>query len=172
MITSRKRPKGRKNYYNKAVPVDSWRSHNASNNLLPITVEKINSGRLVYTYDIEVEDRHEFVAQGMLISNSAIWAGLHWNHKDTFKFIALKDWSPEVAAMKRKDFNFAAPMDMTNVSTILDDLFFTAYYDKTHELHKTAYDVFWAATRHMCETGEPGFSIDVGPNAGEHLRNA
>ena len=36
---------------------------------------------------------------------SAIWAGLHWNHPDIHKFIQMKNWSPEVRAMKEKDYN-------------------------------------------------------------------
>jgi ribonucleoside-diphosphate reductase alpha chain len=103
---------------------------------------------------------------------SAIWAGLHWNHPDVFKFINLKNWPEEIKAAKLKNFNFAAPMDCTNISVILDDEFFAAYHDNAHPRHALAYDVYWTVVRQMCETGEPGFSIDTGANAGEHLRNA
>src|SRR5271170_4784489 len=47
---------------------------------------------------------------------SAIWAGLKWWHKDVKKFIHMKDWTPEVKALKEKDFNFPAVMDGTNIS--------------------------------------------------------
>jgi hypothetical protein len=63
-------------------------------------------------------------------------------------------------------------MDTTNISVILDDEFFEAYHDDTHPLHFLAADVYWAAIRHMLMTGEPGFSVDIGTNAGENLRNA
>jgi hypothetical protein len=63
-------------------------------------------------------------------------------------------------------------MDTTNISVILDDEFFEAYHDETHPLHFLAADVYWAAIRHMLMTGEPGFSVDIGTNAGENLRNA
>lgn len=103
---------------------------------------------------------------------SAIWAGLHWNHEDIDAFIDMKNWSDDVRTLKTKDFNFPAPMDGTNISVILDDLFFEAYHDSTHSLHSHAVSVYKRVVRRMCKTGEPGFSIDVGSNAGEHLRNA
>lgn len=103
---------------------------------------------------------------------SAIWAGLHWNHADVFEFIHLKDWSPEVRALKEKDYNFPAPMDGTNISVILDDDFFLAYEDKEHVNHALAVKVYWEVVRQMLSTAEPGFSIDIGPNRGENCRNA
>jgi len=103
---------------------------------------------------------------------SAIWSGLHWNHSDVHKFIQMKNWIPEVRAMKEKDFNFPATMDGTNISVILDDAFFRAYDDEKHKDHSLAQGVYWAVIRQMCKTGEPGFSIDCGTNKGENLRNA
>jgi ribonucleoside-diphosphate reductase alpha chain len=103
---------------------------------------------------------------------SAIWAGLHWNHPDVFDFVRLKDWSDDVKAAKEKDFNAPAPMDGTNISVILDDDFFKAYEEPGHEMHDWAHSVYWEVVEHMLTTAEPGFSIDVGENAGEHLRNA
>lgn len=103
---------------------------------------------------------------------SAIWAGLHWNHKDVMEFIQMKNWSPEVRAMKEKDYNFPATMDGTNISVILDTEFFKAYRDEEHPLHVHAHSVYWAVVRQMLKTAEPGFSIDCGENEGENLRNA
>lgn len=103
---------------------------------------------------------------------SAIWAGLSWKHPDIMEFIHLKDWSEEVRALKEKDFNFPATMDMTNVSVILDDEFFFAYHWPEHPKHDLAQKVYWETLRRMVKTAEPGFSIDVGDNAGETLRNA
>jgi ribonucleotide reductase alpha subunit len=103
---------------------------------------------------------------------SAIWAGLHWNHPDCLKFIELKNWSKEVKDLKAKDYNFPATMDGTNISVILDDEFFVAFHTVTHPLHSLASNIYWKTVRQMLETAEPGFSVDVGINAGEHLRNA
>lgn len=103
---------------------------------------------------------------------SAIWAGLHWNHADVFDFMKIKDWNEDIRAMKEKDFNAYAPMDMTNISIILDDEFFAAFEDIEHPQNSWAQKVYWTAVENMLKTGEPGFSIDVGVNAGEHLRNA
>lgn len=103
---------------------------------------------------------------------SAIWAGLSWKHPDIDEFIRLKDWSEEVRRIKETDFNFPATMDMTNVSVCLDDEFFDAFHNPQHKLHSHAQHVYWTTVRRMCKTAEPGFSIDVGDNAGETLRNA
>ena len=103
---------------------------------------------------------------------AAIWAGLHWNHPDIHKFITMKNWSKEIRELKEKDYSFPATMDMTNISVILDDLFFIAYGDEAHPLHSLAHSVYWSTIRQMLKTSEPGFSIDCGVNNGENLRNA
>jgi ribonucleoside-diphosphate reductase alpha chain len=103
---------------------------------------------------------------------SALWAGLHWNHPDIFEFISLKDWIPEVRALKEQDFNFPATMDGTNISVILDDDFFAAYNDINNPKYGLAQDVYWRVVKRMLKTGEPGFSVDTGINTGENLRNA
>ena len=103
---------------------------------------------------------------------SAIWAGLNWNHADIHKFIRLKDWSSKVRELKEDDYNFPATMEGTNISVILDDLFFKAYKDEKHELHTHAQSVYWAVVQQMLKTGEPGFSVNVGKNSKETLRNA
>src|SRR5581483_5307596 len=103
---------------------------------------------------------------------SAIWAGLSWSHPDVFKFVSMKEWSDIVKQGKKQDFNFPAPMDGTNISVILDDEFFEAYYDEAHPKSDRAHDVYWKCIGNMLRTGEPGFSVDIGENAGENLRNA
>ena len=102
---------------------------------------------------------------------SAIWAGLSWKHANCEDFIAIKDWSDDIRAMKEKDFTFPAPLDMTNISVQLDDEFFEAYHDEFHHLHGQARRVFHNAVVHMLRHGEPGFSVDLGPNSHETLRN-
>lgn len=118
-----------------------------------------------------VNESGRFIMQGGS-RRSAIWAGLHWWHQDILKFIHMKDWLPEIIAMKAKDFSAQAPLDMTNISVILDDEFFTAYHNEKHPKHILAQTVYWEVMRQMLETGEPGFSIDTGDNEGECLRNA
>lgn len=103
---------------------------------------------------------------------SAIWAGLKWSHRDALQFIRAKDWPDWLRERKTEDFNTPAPLDMTNISIILDDEFFVAYEDKSHPLHETAHDVYKQTVKRMLKTAEPGFSIDTGENAGESLRNA
>lgn len=112
---------------------------------------------------------------------SALWAGLHWWHKDVREFIATKDWAPEVRAMKAANWEFPAPMDQTNISICLDDEFLIAYHNPSYRredpihgeiTHELAQSVYWYALRHGLEHGDPGFSIDIGINAGESGRNA
>lgn len=114
---------------------------------------------------------------------AALWAGLHWNHPDIFEFIQLKQWDEHTKKMKEQDFNHPAPMDHTNISVILDDDFFEAMENPGHQgkllfsadqidLHHWAQKLFKMVIRLMLETGEPGFSIDIGKNRGENLRNA
>jgi ribonucleoside-diphosphate reductase alpha chain len=102
----------------------------------------------------------------------AIWAGLHWNHQDCMKFVHMKDWSPEVRAMKERDFNFPATMDYTNISVILDTAFFKAYENPKNKDHDLAHKIYWEVVGQMLKTGEPGFSVNVGGDDGEDLRNA
>lgn len=119
----------------------------------------------------------------------AIWAGLHWFHPDVFEFMALKDWDDHIVAAKATNFSAYAPMDMTNISVILDTDFFDALRDegweKTYEwrnnrgevvhsftaTHEWARRVYWTAVEKMLEGGEPGLSIDAYENEGENLRN-
>jgi ribonucleoside-diphosphate reductase alpha chain len=103
---------------------------------------------------------------------SALWAGLNWKHKDIFDFIHMKDWSDDIKAAKEKDFNSPAPMDGTNISVLLDDEFFQAYKNSFNPLHEHAHRVYDETVENMLFSGEPGFSVDVGENRGETLRNA
>jgi len=134
-----------------------------------LSISKVGEGR---TFDIEVDDVHEFVADGFVSHNSAIWAGLRWSHPDILKFINAKNWSPEVRSLKEKDFTFPASLDQTNISVCLDDEFFEAYHNEKHPKHTHAHLVYWEAVARMLETGEPGFSVDCKSNSGEDLRNA
>lgn len=102
---------------------------------------------------------------------SAIWAGLRWSHGDVLEFIDAKTYSEELKKLKEKDFDFPAPLDMTNISIILDKEFFEAYEDKSNPLHKHAKDVYWRVVENMVQHGEPAFSVDI-ENKNESLRNA
>jgi ribonucleoside-diphosphate reductase alpha chain len=126
------------------------------------------SGPLALMQMINEVGRH--VMQGGS-RRSAIWAGLRWSHADIFKFIDVKNWSKDVRALKEKDFNFPATMDMTNVSVILDREFFEAYEHAGHPMHEHAVAVYTKTLDRMLTTAEPGFSVDY-ENARESLRNA
>jgi ribonucleoside-diphosphate reductase alpha chain len=102
---------------------------------------------------------------------SAIWAGLNWRHPDIHKFIKIKNWSPEIQILKSKDFSFPATLDQTNISVQLDDNFFEAYHDDENINHSLAHSIYWATIEQMLKTGEPGFTVDIGKNKDETLRN-
>jgi ribonucleoside-diphosphate reductase alpha chain len=96
---------------------------------------------------------------------SAIYASLNWQHEDIPDFLKAKNWSQEIRDLKAKDFNFPAPLDMTNISLNYDD----AWLNKEdRHLDPT----FLANVRQAMQTGEPGFSFNFGDKQNETLRNA
>jgi ribonucleoside-diphosphate reductase alpha chain len=52
---------------------------------------------------------------------SAIYASLNWLHKDIPDFLQIKNWSNLIKDIKETDFNFPAPLDMTNISINYDN---------------------------------------------------
>lgn len=102
---------------------------------------------------------------------SALWAGLNWAHGDIKEFIDIKNWPKEVREMKGRDFNFPATLDMTNISVMLDDDFFAAYNNPAHEKHSLAQEVYKKVIKRMCKTSEPGFTVDIGINKDNILKN-
>jgi len=96
---------------------------------------------------------------------SAIYASLNWLHEDIPDFLTAKNWSDEIKAMKDKDFNAAAPLDMTNISVNYDDKWL--YNADRANLH-----TFVENCRQAMMTGEPGFSFNFGDKQNETLRNA
>ena len=58
--------------------------------MCPAKIKKIEPGRVTHTYDIEVEDIHEFYCEGYLTHNSAEIA---IGDPDDYLFIRAKNWS-------------------------------------------------------------------------------
>lgn len=137
----------------------------------PVRVVEILEGTVQPTFDIEVEEEHEFFCNGYLTHNSAIWAGLSWKHEDIKDFISLKDWSADIRRIKEKDFNFPAPMEGTNISVIYDTEFFVAIEDRKHPLHKLAKEIWQENCLQAFKTAEPGMSFNFLKD-NESLRNA
>ena len=106
---------------------------------------------------------------------SAIYASLNWKHDDIQKFLAAKDWHTMVIPgttstlwdVKQHDFNFPAPLDMTNVSVNYDTEWLLNYY-KTGDIGS----VFLQNVVQAMRTGEPGFSFNFFDKENETLRNA
>lgn len=95
---------------------------------------------------------------------SAIYASLNWAHEDIPDFLNAKNWSPEIRAAKEKDFNYPAPLDMTNISVNYDDASLTDGLASNR--------VFLENVKQAMQTGEPGFSFNFGDKQNETLRNA
>lgn len=106
---------------------------------------------------------------------SAIYASLNWKHGDIQDFLKAKDWqSMPVGStgktlwdIKQEDFNFPAPLDMTNISVNYDTEWLLNYY-KTGKVG----DVFMQNVRQAMQSAEPGFSFNFFDKENETLRNA
>jgi len=104
---------------------------------------------------------------------SAIYASLNWQHGDAHQFLTAKDWHSlpiadgvTVFDAKQNNFNFPAPLDMTNISLNYDDKFLDAVNNGFLP------DTFVQNCRQALMTGEPGFSFNFGDKENETLRNA
>lgn len=106
---------------------------------------------------------------------SAIYASLNWQHADINKFLVAKDWASMPVGstgktlwdIKQEDFNFPAPLDMTNVSVNYDTDWLLNYYE-TGEVGP----VFAENIKQAMKTAEPGFSFNFFDKENETLRNA
>ncbi len=106
---------------------------------------------------------------------SAIYASLNWKHRDVETFLSSKNWYDmpvgstgfSIGQVKEQDFNFHAPLDMTNISVNYDTEWLLNYW-KTGEVG----DVFRTNVRQALRTAEPGFSFNFFDKENETLRNA
>jgi ribonucleoside-diphosphate reductase alpha chain len=128
----------------------------------------ISSGPMSLMYMINEIGRN--VMQGGS-RRSAIYASLSWKHNDIFDFLFSKDYENikvkgtdhTVSDLKRADFNYNAPLDMTNISVNYDDDFLS---------QKELPEVFLINVQNALMHGEPGFSFNFGDKSKETLRNA
>lgn len=110
---------------------------------------------------------------------SAIYASLNWQHEDIPAFLTAKNWSSEIRELKSKDFNFPAPLDMTNISINYDDNWLNLDYkisgvtpSESNIISRANDPTFLANCKQAMMTGEPGFSFNFGDKQNETLRNA
>lgn len=97
---------------------------------------------------------------------SAILASLRWDHPDIYEFIHAKNWSKKIRRLKAEDFNYPAPLDMTNVTVSWD----TKFIQTTYAPHLP--DVWFESVKRMCKTGEPGHGYNFYENEEWALSNA
>jgi ribonucleoside-diphosphate reductase alpha chain len=102
---------------------------------------------------------------------SALYASLNWKHEDIPAFLSVKDWHNKnvidkytLKDVKADNFNFPAPLDMTNISVNYD----TEWLEGEDRLTET----FLQNVTQALETGEPGFSFNFNGKEDETLRNA
>ena len=106
---------------------------------------------------------------------SAIYASLNWQHGDIEDFLKAKDWGAMPVGntgktlwdIKQEDFNFPAPLDMTNISVNYDTAWLLNYYE-TGDVGS----VFVKNVEQAMKTAEPGFSFNFFDKEKETLRNA
>jgi ribonucleoside-diphosphate reductase alpha chain len=121
-----------------------------------------------------VNEQGRYIMQGGS-RRSAIYASLIHSHGDIHDFLRVKDWDNQPAGtsglsigdLKRQDFNFAAPLDMTNISVNYDTSWLMNYY-KTGDVG----EVFQKNVEMALRNGEPGFSFNFFEKENETLRNA
>lgn len=106
---------------------------------------------------------------------SAIWAGLHHWHPDVYEFMRAKDWynmpiagtDKSIGQLKEANFNYPAPLDMTNISVLYDTNWLMNFWNTG----KTG-DVFKENCAQALMTGEPGFAFNFFDKEKDTLRNA
>ena len=106
---------------------------------------------------------------------SAIYASLNWKHDDIDKFLTAKNWfdmpvgntGKTLFDIKQDDFNFPAPLDMTNISVNYDTEWLLKFWESGDLGH-----VFRTNIHQALRTGEPGFSFNFFEKENETLRNA
>lgn len=102
---------------------------------------------------------------------SALYASLNWQHDDIYDFLTIKNWDDiyvldsdiTYGRLKQLDFNFHAPLDMTNISVNYDTQWLKAEPNNR---------VFMKNVFQALSTGEPGFSFNFHNQEKETLRNA
>lgn len=105
---------------------------------------------------------------------SAIYASLNWQHDDIEEFLKIKNWFDMPVGesgyslwhAKQEDFNFPAPLDMTNISLNYNNEF------KRQIENGFIPSIFIENCRQALSTSEPGFSFNFGTKENETLRNA
>jgi ribonucleoside-diphosphate reductase alpha chain len=129
---------------------------------------------------------------------SAIYASLNWKHPDVTDFLHCKDWYSipvsgtydengmpvTVGYLKERDFNYPAPLDMTNISLNYDNEFLEEIFQLPIKDIKKKFKngenleikqlpvTFVENCRQALKTGEPGFSFNFFEKVKETLRNA
>jgi ribonucleoside-diphosphate reductase alpha chain len=123
---------------------------------------------------------------------SAMYASLNWQHGDIERFLRVKNWEEQVIKgafntdgtpftvkdAKEADFNYRAPLDMTNISVNYDDALLEYTWESEWPLDESRcgdprlHPTFIHNVHQAMKNGEPGFSFNFGSKQNETGRNA
>jgi ribonucleoside-diphosphate reductase alpha chain len=106
---------------------------------------------------------------------SALYASLNWQHDDIPQFLKVKNWHAinipgtklTLSDVKEFDFNWPAPLDMTNISVNYDTKWYLDFCKNNNPG-----EIFYGNVLQALSTGEPGFSFNFFEKENETLRNA
>jgi len=121
---------------------------------------------MVQTYDIEVENKHEFVAEGLLTHNSAHIVVLNVDHPDIEEFILYKKGRENNALTQ---FNISVGISDAFIFAVENDLDWNLVFEGT--VYKTikAKELFDTMTKQAWWYNEPGVlfldTVEAGNNA-------
>ena len=106
---------------------------------------------------------------------SAMYASLDHQHGDIWDFLHVKDWDTmpvgstglTLKEIKEQDFNFPAPLDMTNISVNYNTEWLTKFWESGD-----VGSVFLENVKQAMKSAEPGFSFNFFDKENETARNA
>lgn len=147
------------------------RKNGLSFSALPVEFKGIEEGREVHTYDIEVDEIHQFTANGFVVHNSARMSTKSWRDPNVVDFIKIKrpiEFSGKsldevVEFRKENPMTFSFLWSSNNSVTVDAEFWQLLELKRTEELYKSelavhARKVFKLITE--CSygdgTGEPG----------------
>lgn len=121
--------------------------------LYPIEIVAIENGRETETFDIEVENKHEFVVNGFLTHNSAHIAILNIDHPDIEEFITYKQGDEN---KRLTQFNISVGITNKFIEAVENDEDWDLVFEG--KIYKTlkARELYDKMTKHAWWYNEPG----------------
>lgn len=137
-------------------------------NIQPILIEEITEGSVVETFDIEVEDEHSFMCEGVLVHNSACSVLIDEDDQEMIE-AKLGNWrqsNPQRARSNnaigfiRNKFSYEKLHGIINLNQGDNDISFILVHDE-YEASNPCREITF---RPILEDGRTGFQMCVAPN--------